>query len=201
MGYVSKLTHVFFDWTTDHDRLPKEAVVKITIPVQMGPVRFENGPFELDDRKIMDDELLFYSRVGNLKFLPPKLKVPQFFCGRRYGVDGVNAGYISMEHIDGSIHRHLYHNVCKNGIFEAIDQLVELAVFSLKYPESLTDWPKFGRTLLDHFLAICDLDKKALQMIEKFPDLKEEIEKYVANYDKVYRDYKRFMEIRRKTCK
>ncbi|CAJ0930494.1 unnamed protein product, partial [Mesorhabditis belari] len=212
MGYVSKLLLIHFDWTsveTFTRHLPECAVVKITIdPPELKPPTTPpspNDPMILFEQMMHDTELFFYENSIDPTKIPADLKIPKFYCGRKYGVEEVDAGYIALEYIRNTVDRHFYHNIPRNGVIDALDELVKLAVFSVKSPDSLKIWPKSCHSLMSNVLAYCkfydpNLEERLRRVMERFPELVPELATIIEYLPRNFLDFQNFLRLQRSTC-
>ncbi|CAJ0576198.1 unnamed protein product, partial [Mesorhabditis spiculigera] len=208
MGFISKIALVQFDWSEDRDRLPESAIVKITVQDPDFDYTKQTAlgrPRKLDEGYLHNNELSFYNKASDPRKVPADLKIPKFFCGRAHGADNVEAGYIALERIKETVGRHFYDNVCRTGAFEALDELVKLAAFSLNDPESLVGWPDNSKSIPANVLARFHdegpgLVKLMLSAKLQYPELADEMDLMIQWIPRFFDDFANFTELRNSTC-
>ncbi|CAJ0565374.1 unnamed protein product, partial [Mesorhabditis spiculigera] len=114
-------------------------------------------------------------------------------------------GYIALEHIKETVGRHFYDNVCRTGAFEALEELVKLAAFSLNNPESLVGWPDNSKSIPANVLARFHdegpgLVKLMLSAKLQYPELADEMDLMIQWIPRFFDDFANFTELRNSTC-
>ncbi|CAJ0942219.1 unnamed protein product, partial [Mesorhabditis belari] len=144
-GYVSKIALVDFDWTKDQERLPKKGIIKITDVSGLRDMcelvlqkKFED--VEKQAAEIHDNEMKIYLLMRDQWKCDRELRMPLFYSGRAFGEDGVKAGYIALEFIDGGIVRHVYHNVQLESCEDVFRILAKLGAKGLRDQKTVEEY-------------------------------------------------------------
>ncbi|CAJ0931802.1 unnamed protein product, partial [Mesorhabditis belari] len=205
-GYVSYIALVVFDWTTDRDLLPEKAVLKITSCDKMEILIKEMPGFEMNNVRekcaaASDNELKFYENAFKTLKFSNELRVPQFFCGRDFGIDGVEAGYFAIEHFDNVENRHFYNNIQESAVLEIIRQLVIIHTHSYNHPEMMGKMDgNVYEQLYGDFADIEKMEKAIHEAGTTYPELKEKLEKLKSQL-KHFTNWETYQKKLHESCK
>ncbi|CAJ0567809.1 unnamed protein product, partial [Mesorhabditis spiculigera] len=159
-GFISKMAKVDFDWQGNPEetqRLPKVAVVKIV--------------GETAKANLSDTELQFFSADREAFGIAPDLRIPKFYCGRKFGKDGIEMGYLAEEFSTGQM-RHIYEQVEETGVLDVLDEMAKLAAYSRNHPETLDKWTNAGiETLLRGGRTLESINLRLENMKNIYPEL------------------------------
>ncbi|CAJ0575714.1 unnamed protein product, partial [Mesorhabditis spiculigera] len=184
-GCISEIFLATFDWQGDSVGLPEKACIKITNSNRLAAIGSSPG-VNLDDavenaRAANDNELYFFENARDKWRYPAELRIPKFYCGRKLGVDGLDAGYFAIEHFNDVVTRHLYHEIQESAILDVLEQLSIVNGHSIRYPELYAEITGDNhKTMMAEFLTFEALSKILDAVAEEFPDIKEELEELRA---------------------
>ncbi|CAJ0575852.1 unnamed protein product, partial [Mesorhabditis spiculigera] len=180
-GFLSNIALVKFDWSHDTDILPERAVLKITACEKLYDMAQDLPNFKPDEvwgncKAVNDNELSFYQNCEKVWKMPKELMVAKFYCGREFGLDGVDAGYFAIEFFDKAESRHFYNNVQESSVKEILDQLVLINTHSLKHPELFENYTnEHYINMMSSFCTEESVTKSIEECLEKHPDLEQEL--------------------------
>ncbi|CAJ0586932.1 unnamed protein product, partial [Mesorhabditis spiculigera] len=181
-GFVSKMAQVEFDWTTDTEKLPKVAVLKITTCDKMRIICEQVMKIDFEGMKHMagkvhDSEWNLYDQAANNEEFVRNMRLSKYYCGRGFDYGGIEAGYLAIELIENFAHRHFYHTVQDSAAREIVGVLAKLTAYSLKHPEIVDKMDiRWMDEAMGQFVNRQKLETELDNMAEKYPDRKEQVE-------------------------
>ncbi|CAJ0955573.1 unnamed protein product, partial [Mesorhabditis belari] len=190
-GFISTCFLIEFDWELGDRHLPKQAILKM---VECDRLQSQADNLGDVDDVFSDTEFTFLRRVSKEKDFQKAVPLPQFFCGRKFGLNGLNAGYVLIEYFENIHSRHIYHIIPESGVLQIIQILAKMGAFSLRNPKFVAE---FDEKLLAETMADYAHPEKLHRFLDtllvKFPEKKSEIEtlrtqtKYFYNIDDYFK--------------
>ncbi|CAJ0581027.1 unnamed protein product, partial [Mesorhabditis spiculigera] len=175
-GYVSQIFLAEFDWQSGGD-LPKKAIVKITETENLRYIcehvfKTDYDVMRQQVIKIHNNEYNMYKMMRDDWKCDQQLKMPALYCGREYGRDEVEAGYLALEFVDNAIPRHMYHNVQPDSCEDVLRIIAAMGSHSLKHQETVEKLK--NEFVMDMFKDVFDLEKTKAGLpvlVGMFPEL------------------------------
>ncbi|CAJ0580939.1 unnamed protein product, partial [Mesorhabditis spiculigera] len=190
-GYISQIILAEFDWTEEDEHLPKCAIIKVTETEKLRTMCekvFKTSYEEMAKsiRKVHDNELDVYALMRDEWKCDDKLKMPKYYTGRKYGFNGIHAGYLALEYIHGGVMRHVYHNIPIATCEEILKLLAKLGAYGLRDPKMVE---RFDFSFMHEMFKLMntpEATKEGLEMLtERFPDLQSDLEFVAMHIDKL----------------